>query len=288
MSSSSSYGIRDEFSQLVSVLLHRPGEELLASADPAAVCMLEPVDVRTARQQHDALSQAYQRAGVRVQYLQPQSIPPPNTMYMADLFFMTPRGALLARPAVPVRRGEERLAADGLASVGVPLLGSVEGSGTFEGADALWIAPDRVLLGRGRRTNPEGAAQVKTILAGIGVEVVVVDLPGEVMHLMGVLRFLDMDLAVGWPGRLPGKAVEVLEGAGYRILFPANEGELSRMAVNLVTLGPRRVLMPAGCPRTQGILEEEGVSCMTVGIGELAKGAGGIGCLTGVTQREGA
>jgi N-dimethylarginine dimethylaminohydrolase len=282
------YGLRDEFSPLAAVLLHRPGGELRASADPAAICMLEPLDVRTAGWQHDALAQAYQEAGVRVRYLHPPSVPPPNTMYMADLFFMTPRGALLARPAMPVRRGEERLAAEGLASLGVPLLGAVEGGGTFEGADALWIAPKRVLLGRGRRTNPEGAAQVKTILEGIGVEVVVVDLSEEVMHLMGVLRFLDADLAVGWPGRLPGKAAELLESSGYRVLVPSDEDELGRMAINLVTLGPRRVLMPAGCPRTRELLEEAGATCVTVEVDELVKGAGGIGCLTGVIQREGA
>ena len=281
-------GLRDEFSSLVSVLLHRPGEELLASVDPPAVCMLEPLDVRAARRQHDALARAYQEAGVRVQYLQPQSVPPPNTMYLADLFFMTPAGAILARPAMPVRRGEEQLAAAGLASLGIPLLGAVEGSGTFEGADALWIGPGRVLLGRGRRTNPEGAAQVKSLLDGIDVEVVEVDLPVEAMHLMGALRFLDANLAVGWPGRLPEKAAETLGGDGCRILYPLDNDELDRMAINLVTLGPRRVLMPDGCPKTQRLFAEAGVTCRTVAVDELVKGAGGIGCLTGVLHREGA
>jgi N-dimethylarginine dimethylaminohydrolase len=278
-------GLRDEYSTLVSVLLHRPGEELLASADPPAVCMLEPLDVHTARQQHDALATAYQEAGVKVQYLRPQSVPPPNTMYLADLFFMTPEGAILARPAMPVRLGEERLAAEELAALGVPLLGAVEREGTFEGADALWIAPKRVLLGRGRRTNPEGASQVGSFLGKTGVEVVEVDLPVEVMHLMGVLRFLDMDLAVGWSGRLPEKAVEAVEQCGFEMLFPPDEEELIKMAINLVTLGPRRILMPAGCPRTQGLFEEAGVECRTVAVDELVKGAGGIGCLTGVLHR---
>jgi arginine deiminase len=281
-------GLRDEFSNLVSVLLHRPGEELSASADPGAVCMLEVLDIAIARQQHDTLARTYQEAGVRVEYLQPPAPPPPNTMYMADLFFMTPHGAILARPAKPVRRGEERLAAAGLESLGIPRLGAVEGGGTFEGADALWIAADRVLLGRGQRTNSEGAAQVGKILGGIGVEAVEVDLSAEVMHLMGVLRFLDADLAVGWPGRLPDRAAAVLKQSGYRILFPSDEDELRRMAINLVTLGPRRILMPSGCPETQGLFEEAGVTCLTAAIDELAKGAGGIGCLTGVLHRGGA
>lgn len=279
-------GLRDEFSNLVSVLLHRPGEELLASADPAAVCMLQPLDVRAARQQHDALSQAYKSAGVQVQYLHPLSLPPPNTMYMADLFFMTPEGAVLARPAMPVRSGEERWAAKKLAFLGVPILRSVRGAGTFEGADALWISPKLVLIGRGRRTNQEGAAQVRGLLEEMNVEVAEVDLPREVMHLMGTLRFLDTDLAVGWPGRLPEPAVEVVKQCGYEILFPADEDELCQMAINLVTLGPRRVIMPAGCPKTQGLLREAGVTCLTVEVDELVKGAGGIGCLTGVLKRE--
>lgn len=279
-------GLRDEFSNLVSVLLHRPGEEILASADPEAVCMLQPLDLRIARQQHDALSQAYKSAGVRVLYLHPLSLPPPNTMYMADLFFMTPEGAILARPAMPVRAGEQRWAAKKLAFLGVPILRSVGGAGTFEGADALWVTPRLVLIGRGERTNPEGAAQVRGVLEDVSVEVVEVDLPPEVMHLMGALRFLDDDLAVGWPGRLPRPAVDVVERCGYEILFPADQKELCRMAINLVTLGPRRVIMPAGCPNTQGLLEKAGVTCMTVAVDELIKGAGGIGCLTGVLERE--
>jgi N-dimethylarginine dimethylaminohydrolase len=279
------YGVRDEFSPPISVLLHRPGEELLASADPAAVCMLEPLDVEIARAQHDALAEAYREAGVGVRYLRPSSTPPPNTMYMADLFFMTPGGAILARPASGVRLGEERLAAERPGRMGIPVLGSVHGGGTFEGADAAWIAPDRVLLGRGRRTSAEGAGQVRGFLREMGVEIVEVDLPAEVMHLMGALRFLDEKLAVGWPGRLPERAVKVLKQCGFRILFPSDQGELCAMAINLVTLGPRCILMPTGCPNTQSLFEEAGVSCRTVAVDELIKGAGGIGCLTGVLQR---
>jgi N-dimethylarginine dimethylaminohydrolase len=280
-------GVRDEFSPLVSVLLHRPGKELRASADPAAVCMLQPLDVQRAQSQHDSLAAAYREAGVQVQYLQPASTPPPNTMYMADLFFMTPEGAILSRPARKVRVGEERLVAEKLAAQGVAILHAVGGAGTFEGADAAWISWQRVLLGRGDRTNMDGAAQVREVLEGMGVEVFEVDLPDEVMHLMGVLRFLDENLAVGWSGRLPEEAVEYLEACGYTVVFPPDEEELCAMGMNLVTLGPRRVLMPSGCPRTQSFLEEAGVDCCCVPIDELAKGAGGIGCLTGVLQREG-
>jgi arginine deiminase len=36
----------------------------------------------------------------------------------------------------------------------------------------------------------------------------------------------------------------------------------------------------------QELLEENGVACITVEIGELCKAAGGVGCMTGILKRE--
>jgi arginine deiminase len=57
------------------------------------------------------------------------------------------------------------------------------------------------------------------------------------------------------------------------------------MALNVVTLGPRRVLMPARNPKTRAFYEEAGIACLSVAVDELIKAAGGIGCLTGVLER---
>ena len=45
-------GISTEWSRLHAVLLYRPGDELAASVDPAAVSMLEPLDIGRAQAQH--------------------------------------------------------------------------------------------------------------------------------------------------------------------------------------------------------------------------------------------
>jgi N-dimethylarginine dimethylaminohydrolase len=106
------------------------------------------------------------------------------------------------------------------------------------------------------------------------------------MHLMGTLRFADRDLALAWPGRVPYAAVEALRAHGYRVLFlPDLEEAMHGMALNVVTLGPRRVLMPAGNPITQSLFEAADIDCLTVAVDELIKAAGGIGCLTGVLER---
>jgi N-dimethylarginine dimethylaminohydrolase len=224
-----------------------------------------------------------------VHYVEPDDKPLPNLMYVADLMFMTSEGAILARPASTVRAGEERFVARRLAELGIPILRSVRGNGAFEGADAAWIDPQTVLLATGLRTNAEGAAQVAGLLEEMGVEVVHVGLPyGGVMHMMGQLRLVDRDLAIAWPGRVPYAAVEALRARGYTVLLLPDEDEAKGgMPLNFVTLGPRRVLMPAGNPITQAFYEETGITCHTVEMDELIKAAGGIGCLTGILERAG-
>ncbi len=280
-------GLATEWAPLKAVLLHRPGPEIGAAADPNAVQMLAALDVERAMAQHDAIAQAYRDAGVAVHYVESAGPPSPNLMFVADLMFMTPEGAIVGRPASTVRAGEERWVARRLAELGIPILRSVRGTGTFEGADAAWIDSGTVLLATGLRTNAEGAAQVTRTLEEMGVDVIRVGLPYGAMHLMGTLRFADGHTAVTRAGRVPFAAVEALRARGYSVLFAPDRDEVHRRsALNFVTLGPRRVLIVGGNPITQAFYEQAGFTCVTVEVGELVKAAGAIGCMTGVLERE--
>ena len=142
------------------------------------------------------------------------------------------------------------------------------------------------MIGRGLRTNQAALTQISGLLNEMGVKVIPIDLPIGTMHLMGVLRFLDRDLALVWPYRLAWKAVETLQSIGFRVLNIPDENESQNGgALNFVTLGPRNILMAAGNPETQSFLESYGILCHTVVVDELLKAAGGIGCLTGVLER---
>lgn len=280
-------GIDSEYAELKQVLLYRPGQELAASADFKAVQMLEPLDIGKAIDQHDAMAQAYRDNGVTVHYAEVVGqAPTPNQMFMADLFVMTPEGAIIARPASEVRAGEERWAARKIADLGIPIVRSVSGRGTFEGADLMWLDPKTAIIGRGLRTNDEAIEQIASILADMGVDLIDVDMPVGTMHLMGMLRFLDKDLALAWPVRLVHRAVDALRERGYRVVFFPDEKEArDGMAFNLVNLGPGKVLMATGNPITERFFIELGVECITTPVDELAKAAGAIGCLTGILER---
>lgn len=278
-------GVNTEWTPLRAVLVHRPGAEV-GGLDPNAVQMFASLDVGRATAQHDAMTQAYRDAGVTVHLVEPCRTAKPNQMFVADLLFMTPEGAVVARPASTVRAGEEREVARRLAALGVPILRSIRGTGTFEGADALWLDPRTVLLGRGLRTNAAGAAQMRSLLEDMGVGVIDVDLPYGTMHLMGMVRVSGPDLAVAWPRRTPFAAVEALRARGYDVIFAPDEGEADHgKAFNFVTLGPRKILLAAGNPVTQRFYEAHGIECAVVEVGELAKAAGAMGCLTGVLER---
>ena len=279
-------GISTEWFPLKHVLLHRPGKELEASIRPDAVQMLQTVDRHLAQAQHDALAEAYQTAGVRIDYVAPPDLPTPNQMFVADLMLMTPEGAIVGRPASTVRAGEERHVAHRLAALGIPIVRTIRGKGTFEGADAAWLNPQTVLIGRGLRTNADGAAQTSAVLQEMGVQTHMVDLPYGTMHLMGMLRLVDENLAVVWPTRFAYSGVALLRKLGFEVIALPDESEALRgFALNFVTLGPRRIMMPAGNPNTASFLKRRGIEIIQVAMDEIVKAAGAIGCLTGILHR---
>jgi len=280
-------GIDTEWSRLKTVLLHRPGPELGNSSNPNTLQMLAKIDYPLAQEQHNKMAQTYREAGVHVHYVEPDGQPTPNQMFVADLMFMTPEGAIIARPASTVRAGEERWVARRLAELGIPIIRSVRGRGTFEGADAAWINPETVIIGRGLRTNDEGAAQVANTLTEMGINVIQVDMPVGTMHLMGMLRIVDRDLAIAWPLRFVHRGVDALKYRGIQVAFIPDEAEaIHNAALNFVVLGPREILMATGNPITQSFYESLGITCHTVEVGELVKAAGAIGCLSGILERE--
>jgi len=278
-------GLANEWAPLKAVLMHRPGPEL-AAEDFNAAQLLERPDAAAARAQHDGLAAAYRAAGVAVHYVEPVGPASPNQIFCADLFAMTPEGAILARPASTVRAGEERWVARRLADLGVPILLTLTGRAVFEGADLIWLDRQTAAIARGLRTNDAAIEQIGQLLGRLGVALLPVDLPFGTMHLMGLIRIFDADLAVAWPRRTPYALVRALEERGFRVHFlPEEASAAQNVAFNCVTLGPRRIVMVAGHNRTQACFEDLGVAVTPVPADELAKAAGAVGCLSGILAR---
>ncbi len=279
------FAVDSEWAPLTDVLVHAPGPEV-AEGEPDARLMTGTPDWERAFRQHERLAATYRSCGVRVHPVLPETPPAPNQMFVADLFLMTPAGAIVGRPASPVRAGEERWVARRLADLGVPILRTVGGLGTFEGADAIWLDRGHMALGRTLRSNDRGIEQVRVTLAELGVEATPVDVDPLAMHLMGAVRIVDRDLAFVRQGLVSDGIAPVLASRGYDVCpFPDERENREGMAHNFVTVGPRKIVMPSGNPRSEGTFRGLGIEVLTVDVREIREAAGAIGCLTGILAR---
>jgi N-dimethylarginine dimethylaminohydrolase len=279
-------GVCCEGHRLQAVLIAWPGDELLAKGVPDEHLFLGPVSTDVMRAQALGIVRRFQAHGVTVHVHRPKRRPPANFVFLRDLFFMTPEGAVLARTAARQRAGEERVAAEALARLGIPILASPRGAATLEGADVLWLRPDRVLVGVGRRTNELGFQFVRDTLRAFGVDTIPIPMPSGVQHLLGIVNFLDARLALVRRDKAPEELWARLKASDIATV-PLEPGPevVERRALGFVGLGERRVLMPSGCPATRSLIESHGLAVDEVDIGEYIQAAGSLACLTGVLHR---
>ncbi len=279
------WGVSSEYGKLHAVLLRRPGPEIDNVWDHDAALWIEPMNSELARQQHDTLVEAYRSNGVTVHHVENGRLDKPNAHFIRDLMLMTPEGAIIARPASRKRAGEERFVAEALGRIGVPILMTIHGEGTFEGADAALVGPDLAFVASGLRTNDAGAEQVEWALRQVGYSKVVrLQLPYGTVHLDGILSLLDRDLAIVRFRETPLKAVHVLHERGFRTIDRPPED--IHMPGNIVPLAPGHLLMPAGNPQTKALLEEAGCTIIEVELREIQKSGGSIHCMTGFLKRD--
>ncbi|MEW6081366.1 MAG: arginine deiminase family protein [Bacillota bacterium] len=281
------WGVTSEVEPLRAVLLHRPGAEIEGIGDPIAYRWREAMDPHLARKQHDEMAALYRSHGVDVYYAGETRRDRPNALFVRDLMFMTREGAIIGRPAMAARRGEERYVARALAEHGVPILKTVNADGIFEGACCMWIDPETVLLGTGSRCNSSGARQVEYELRNMGVEhVIPFQIPYGQAHIDGVMNMVDRNTAMIFPWQTPYDVIAALRDRGFRILEASDIDEVKNtFALNFVALKPSTLLMPSGNPKTRTILQDAGVEVIELDVSELLKGLGGIHCMTGFLRR---
>ncbi|MBB5173360.1 dimethylarginine dimethylaminohydrolase family protein [Texcoconibacillus texcoconensis] len=279
-----------EVGKLRAVLMHRPGEEIdgVTAENYETYRFRGVMDPEKARQQQDELANIYRAHGVDVYYVENQRKDRPNAYFMRDLMFMTPEGAIVCRPAIPARRGEEKAVARTLATLGVPILKTINGAGYFEGASAMWINRDTVVIGTGSRTNEAGAQQVEHELRNIGVSNIIrTEIPYGSIHLDGYMNMVDTDKMIVFPWHLGYDCAQVLMDQGIELIELTNIEEIKQgMAINLVAIEPGKVVAPAGCPETRATLERHGIEVIEVGLDEVMKGWGAVHCMTAFLKRD--
>ncbi len=281
---SSDFGVPNVTDPLRRVLVKRP-EEAFAVADPAVWNYASRPDLAAARAEHDALAEILHGAGAEVVYHDEPQPERADAVFVYDPVLMTEKGAVVLAPGKAVRRGEEGALARRLEALGVPVLARLSGAARAEGGDLLRLDRHTLAVGRGFRTNAEGAAQLTAALEPLGIEVLSVDLPyfkgpRACLHLLSLVSLVDRDLAVVYPPLMPVAFWQALEERGFdSVVVP--EEELATQAPNVLALGPRKGLMLEGNPVTRRRLKEAGCEVVTYRGREISlKAEGGPTCLT--------
>ena len=185
------------------------------------------------------------------------------------------------------RRGEERYAAKKLADLGVPIIRTICGTATFEGAMGLWIDRHTVVLASGVRTNREGYEMVEGELRRMGVtEILHMQIPYGHAHIDGLLNMASGDVAMIHASQVPYDVCDALKKKGIKLLECPSQIEAKEgLAINFVAIEPGRVVMPAGNPRSQELLEQNGIKVIPLDFDEILKGYGAIHCCTAFLKR---
>lgn len=287
------WGAADEVGRLRTVLVRRPNFTALSTAtedlwDTAARAYVDPAgrwywrdpklpDLERAAQQHAGLIAALRAEDIEV--VEAPELPDElsSSVFTRDPLVTVPGGAIIARLAPRMRRGEEPSIARTVADLGMPILGTIAGSGLVEGGSFVKLRPDLAVFGLSIRCNPEGARQLAVLMEPIGMELIRLELPGYTIHVDGQLHMVDNDLAIANTHRLPYSFLRRLDALGVKVITPHPQ---EQYACNALTVRPRRLLFPAHCGRTADRLAAEGVEIVPVDYDEILKKGGGIHCST--------
>jgi N-dimethylarginine dimethylaminohydrolase len=283
----SDFGAQSMTAALRRVVVRQP-PDALPNADPKIWNYSAPINLKRAREDHAAFVALLQSNDVDVLILDDQGTKFPDSVFTHDASLVTTAGAVLMRMGKTLRRPEPDLHEAFYRKIGIPILGRIEPPGIMEAGDALWVRERTLILGRGYRTNDEGARQLARILAPLSVRVMPMDLPygagpHSCMHLLSLISLIAEDLALVHLPTAPVRLIQLLEEQGTHILpAPSAEYQSSNtISANVLAYAPRKVLMVAGFPKTRLALEQQGCTVTTFPGDELClKAEGGPTCLT--------
>lgn len=268
----------NEYSKLTHVALYRPRLDEIEQGEPHKVMYSSVPDAELVLKEFDEIVAALQRRGVKVMVLDGSmsEVKTPNMIYLRDVAFVYGEKIIVARMKHKIREPEPaKFLSLFLRSAPELSFNIVQlPSGTMEGADLLVDDHSSLFAYTGSRTTKETVDNIKQLLHATKV----VDIPANIddipQHLLGGIHIIGPNLVT--------RRVEYCKDVivGYQnICFEENEEISKRFALNIVTLGPKEILMPANCKNTKEKLEKLGITCHEVKINEIHKMGGGLACM---------
>lgn len=289
------WGVSDAVGELRLVLVHKPQEEEMLPIkdgiyDEEMNWRYDPdsrwlwpgkalPDLALMQDQHDGLVEKMRNQGIEVVNLDGVVPPGDGKHCMAcmsrDYAVAVKGGAIICRMGLERRRGEDALVAGKIASLGMPILRTIHGTGVFEGGNFILLNQDNAIIGRGGLTNEEGERQVEEVLNVLGIKLHRVPMPGQDEHIDGRVGMVAKDLALVDTAHMSFDFLALLQELGIRVI-PCKFEE-----PNVLVLKPGLILASHVMSlQTKKALEKEGIKVIIHEMHELSKALGGPRCST--------
>ncbi|WP_051645757.1 dimethylarginine dimethylaminohydrolase family protein [Corynebacterium vitaeruminis] len=296
------WGAADEFSRLRTVMVRRPSKGLEEVAQlgesayrPDLNCYLDPnhhwywgghelPDLELLHSQWDNFIAAMKREGVEVVEVPEAEARFTKSVFTRDPLFTIPGGAIIGRMAARMRRGEEQAITQTVAAQGLPILGTITGTGLAEGGSFAKVRRDLAFFGTSVRCNAEGYRQLADILEEQGIRLERVSMPGYQIHIDLCLAMLDDDLALVNSRIAPYDFLNRLWELGIETVEVEPDED---WACNLLSLDRRKIFFPAHLVKTAEKLNSKyNVDIIPIEYREMNKNGGGLHCSTMELRRD--
>jgi arginine deiminase len=280
------WGVDSEYGTLLDVLLCTPENYrwLPTSAiSRATIDAGHTYDRVLAGSQHAEMVSAYEDAGVRCHFLEPDPALP-YQVFARDSSAMGPNGTFITQLSQWWRRGEYAPAIRFHQETGIPIRAMVT-AGSLEGGDVMIVEPGSVLIGSGEtRTQEVAAAQLAGWFEEDGWEARVQPIPERYVHIDVLVAVLAEKLAAVCTEVLPAAAVQWLRDKGFDLIEVSAEQAFT-LGVNGISLGDERVISASGADQLNGALRARGISVIELDLSMFTLGGGGAHCLGQALRR---
>jgi arginine deiminase len=281
------WGVNSEYGRMQDVLVCRPENFRWRATSAISQATLDAghrFDPELAASQHAALVSAYEDAGVRCHFLEPDPALP-YQVFSRDSSTMGPNGVVVTQPAQWWRRGEYAPVIRFYQEAGIPIRGMIS-AGSLEGGDVMIVEPGAVLIGAGEtRTQEVAANQLAEWFRADGWEARVQPIPERYVHIDVLVAVLGEKLAAACTEVLPSAAVEWLRGKGFD-LIEVSEEQAFTLGVNAISLGDERVISAAGAAELNAAMRDRGLDVIELDLSMFTLGGGGPHCLSQALRRE--
>ena len=232
----------------------------------------DPINVAKAMAEHAHYEQTLRSLGATVVHAPPEPTLP-DAVFVEDTALVLNEVAVLTRPGAPTRRREVESMAQVLSGYR-PLL-RIEAPGTLDGGDVLRVGRT-LYVGVSSRTNPEGIAQLETLLGEWDYDVHPVQVNGCLHLKSAVTQVAEQLLLINDRYVRP----ECFDSMAMVNVAPAEPDGANALWID----GAGTVIYAAHHPETAERLERAGVRVVAVPSTELAKAEGGVTCCSVVFE----